>query len=161
MGVFHANGWGSKIRVRQRSDEGVVRRNGCPKGCFWRVRFFSAPLRFALKTPEIKPENLKGAEKKRTLQKHPFGQPFLRTTPSPLLWRAPRKARSSVESLWIRFETKSLRMALLRENNVAVCHVRVCKHWVAGNVVDLFVQLDINHMIHMFPDVFRLRLHKD
>ena len=32
--------------------------------------------------------NLKGAEKKRTLQKHPFGQPFLRTTPSPLLWRA-------------------------------------------------------------------------
>ena len=33
------------------------------------------------------PENLKGAEKKRTLQKNPFGQPFLRTTPSPLLWR--------------------------------------------------------------------------
>ena len=32
-------------------------------------------------------ENLKGAEKKRTLQEHPFGQPFLRTTPSPLLWR--------------------------------------------------------------------------
>ena len=38
--------------VRQRSGEGVVRRNGCPKGCFWRVRFFSAPLRFSLKTPE-------------------------------------------------------------------------------------------------------------
>ena len=35
--------------------------------------------------------NLKGAEKKRTLQKHPFGQPFLRTTPSPLLWRALRE----------------------------------------------------------------------
>ena len=34
------------------------------------------------------PENLEGPEKKRTLQKHPFGQPFLRTTPSPLLWRA-------------------------------------------------------------------------
>ena len=40
------------LRVRQRSGEGVVRSNGCPKGCFWRVRFFSAPLRFALKTPE-------------------------------------------------------------------------------------------------------------
>ena len=40
------------VRARQRSGEGVVRRNGCPKGCFWRVRFFSAPLRFALKTPE-------------------------------------------------------------------------------------------------------------
>ena len=31
--------------------------------------------------------NLKGAEKKRTLQTHPFGQSFLRRTPSPLLWR--------------------------------------------------------------------------
>ena len=62
-----------------------MRRNGRPKGRFWRVRFFSLPLRFALKTPE----NLKGAEKKRTLQKHPFGRPFLRTTPSPLLWRTP------------------------------------------------------------------------
>ena len=40
------------LGVRQRSGEGVVRRNGCPKGCFWRVRFFSAPLRFVLtKTP--------------------------------------------------------------------------------------------------------------
>ena len=28
----------------------------------------------------------KEAERKRTLQKHPFGQPFLRTTPSLLLW---------------------------------------------------------------------------
>ena len=34
----------TKIRARQRSGEGVVRRNGCPKWCFWRVRFFSAPL---------------------------------------------------------------------------------------------------------------------
>ena len=50
--LFQRTLWGSlrsKIRVRQRSGEGVVRRNGCPKGCFWRVRFFSAPLRFALK----------------------------------------------------------------------------------------------------------------
>ena len=38
------------FRVRQRSGEGVVRRNGCPKGCFWRVRFFSALLRFILKS---------------------------------------------------------------------------------------------------------------
>ena len=35
------------FRARQRSGEGVVQRNGCPKGCFWRVRFFSAPLRFS------------------------------------------------------------------------------------------------------------------
>ena len=33
-------------------------------GVFWRVRFFSAPVRFALKTPE----NLKWEAKKRTLQ---------------------------------------------------------------------------------------------
>ena len=72
------------LGVRQRSGEGVVRRNRCPKGCFWRVRFLSAPLRFS----GVLRANLKGAEKKRTLQKHPFGQRFLRTTPSPLLWRA-------------------------------------------------------------------------
>ena len=32
------------IGARQRSGKGVVRRNGCPKGCFWRVRFFSAQV---------------------------------------------------------------------------------------------------------------------
>ena len=37
-----------------------------------------------------------GAEKKHTLQKHPFGQPFLRTTPSPLLWRTPIFAGLSI-----------------------------------------------------------------
>ena len=71
--------------ARQRSGEGVVRRNGCSKGSFWRVLFFSAPLRFS--GPLSLRTNLKGAEKKWTLQKHPFGEPFLRTTPSPLLWR--------------------------------------------------------------------------
>ena len=40
------------MRARKRSGEGVVRRNGCPKGCFWRVRFCSALLRFPLKTSE-------------------------------------------------------------------------------------------------------------
>ena len=52
------------FRARQRSGEGVVRGNGRPKGCFWRVRLFSAPLRFALKASE----NLKAIEKKQTLQ---------------------------------------------------------------------------------------------
>ena len=33
-----------RFRARQRSGEGVLQRNGCPKGCFWRVRFSSAPL---------------------------------------------------------------------------------------------------------------------
>ena len=54
--------------------------------CFWRVFFFSAPLRFS----GVLRANLKGAEKKRTLQKHSFGQPFLLTTPSPLLWCIPK-----------------------------------------------------------------------
>ena len=48
-----------QLRGRQRSAEGVVRRNGCPKGCFWRVRFFSLPLR----SPGVLRANLKGAEK--------------------------------------------------------------------------------------------------
>ena len=66
---------GALMELRQRSGEGVVRRNGCPKGCFCRVRFFSAPSRFALQ----RPENLKGEEEMDS-PKHPFGQPFLRTT---------------------------------------------------------------------------------
>ena len=80
----------SQFRACQRSGEGVVRRNSFPKECFWRVRFFSAPLRFALKTRKRswKPYN-KEAEKKRILQKDRFGRPFLRMTPSPLLWCAP------------------------------------------------------------------------
>ena len=42
--------------------------------------FLLCPLK-VFSTKHVKgPENLKGAEKKRTLQKHPFGQPFLRTT---------------------------------------------------------------------------------
>ena len=73
------------VRQRwQRSGEGVVRRNGRPKGCFGESRFFSSHLRF----PGVLSANLKGAEKKRTLQKHPFGRPFPCTTPSPLLCRA-------------------------------------------------------------------------
>ena len=33
------------LGARQRSGEGVVRRIGCPEGCFWRVRFFFCPLK--------------------------------------------------------------------------------------------------------------------
>ena len=78
---------GANLGARQRSGEGVVRRNGCPKGCFWRVRFYSAPPKVFRTFQLFLRTSLKGGEKKRTLQKHPFGQPFLRTTPSPLLWR--------------------------------------------------------------------------
>ena len=78
----------SLSNTRQRSRESVVRRNGCPKGCFWRVPFFSAPLKDFEGLSGILRADLKGAENKRTLQKHPFGQPFRRTMPSPLLWRA-------------------------------------------------------------------------
>ena len=45
---------GACIRTRQRSGEGVVRGNGRPKECFWRVRLFCAPLSFAVKTPKIR-----------------------------------------------------------------------------------------------------------
>ena len=39
----------AKIRARQRSGEGVVSRNGCPKGSFWRVRFSLPPYGLLLK----------------------------------------------------------------------------------------------------------------
>ena len=72
------------VGVHQRSREGVVRRNGRPQGCFGESVFSSSHLRFS----DVFRANLAGPEKKRTLQKHPFGRPFPRTTPSPLLWPA-------------------------------------------------------------------------
>ena len=57
----------TKIRARQRSGEGVVRRNGCPKGVFWRVRFFSAPLKH-LKT--LRGQIRNGLSKKPLLDNH-------------------------------------------------------------------------------------------
>ena len=94
-GIHHRASDPEKEKKRVVSTEGAPkeRRRGraekrMSKGCFWRVRFFSAPLRFLLK--HLKgPENLKGREKKTDSPKTPFGQPFLRTTPSPLLWRTP------------------------------------------------------------------------
>ena len=56
------------IGERQRSREGVVRRNCRPNGCFWRVRFSSALLRFS----GVSRANLKGAEKKTDSPKAPF-----------------------------------------------------------------------------------------
>ena len=66
------------------------------KRCFWRVRFFSAPLKLS----GVLRANLKGAEKKRTLQNHPYGQLFLCTTPSLLLWHALKLDKAAVASLF-------------------------------------------------------------
>ena len=49
--------------------------------------------------------NLAGAQKKRTLQKHPFGRPFPRTTPSPLLWRALNFGWGTEEQIGGNFDT--------------------------------------------------------
>ena len=61
-----------EVRARQRSGEGDVRKNGRPKGCIRRVRFFSVPLRFALETPE----NLKGQRTNGLSKNTLFGRPF-------------------------------------------------------------------------------------
>ena len=98
--IVEKNAWGQNPQVGGAPKERRRRRaeKRLSKGYFWRVRFFSAPFRFS----DVLRENLKGAEKKRTLQKHPFGQPFLRTTPSPLLWRALTSAsRHSMKSCHI------------------------------------------------------------
>ena len=79
QGLFRNHSGGApKERRRRRAEKRSSKR------VFWRVRFFSAPLRFS----DVLRANLNGGQKKRTLQKHPFGRPFPRTTPSPLLWRA-------------------------------------------------------------------------
>ena len=59
-------------RCSLRSGEGVVWRNGCPKGCYWRVRFFSALLRFALRTPETLREQGRNGLSKNTLWDNRF-----------------------------------------------------------------------------------------
>ena len=97
-----------KERRRRRAEKRLSKR------VCWRVRFFSAPLRFALKTSE----NLEGAEKKRTIQKHPFGQPFLRTTTSPLLWRAPIAARRIETKVREKLSIKLLQIPSGMEHNV-------------------------------------------
>ena len=73
------NGGAPKERRRRRAEKRLSKR------VFLESLFFLCPLK-VFRTFQVK-ANLKGAEKKRTLQKHPFGQPFLRTTPSPLLRR--------------------------------------------------------------------------
>ena len=77
---------------------------------FWRVRFFSSHLRFS----GVFSANLTGAEKKRTLQKHPFRRPFPYTTPSLLdFWGSfPMESDSShpqsrVLKILIRFPLKN------------------------------------------------------
>ena len=63
LSLFSSLFWG-----RQRSGEGVVRRNGCPKGCFWRVCFFSAPLRF-FKTFQVFQEKTLRGQRRNGLSK--------------------------------------------------------------------------------------------
>ena len=55
-----------------RSGEGVVRRNGRPKVFFWRVRFFSSPLRFALKRLKTLREQRRNGLSKNTLLDNHF-----------------------------------------------------------------------------------------
>ena len=70
-----------KERRRRRAQKRLSKR------VFLESPFLLCPLKVFRTFQVFLRTNLKGAEKKRTLQKHPFGQPFLHTTPSPLLWR--------------------------------------------------------------------------
>ena len=83
----------SSIGAHLRSREGVVRENGCPKGCFWRVRFVLCPLKVqGLLLKHLKPLDF---TEKMLLSIFVFGRPFLRTTPSPLLWHTPIQSASA------------------------------------------------------------------
>ena len=85
--VFKESQGAPKERRRGRAQKRLSKR------VFLESPFLLCPLYGFLLKHLKDSENLKGAEKKRTLQKHAFGQPFLRTTPSPLLWRPPREAQ--------------------------------------------------------------------
>ena len=76
----HGTWFMPNMGARQRSGEGVVWRNGLSKRVFWESPFLLCPLKVFRTFQVFLRANLKGTEKKRTLQRHPFGQPFLRTT---------------------------------------------------------------------------------
>ena len=65
-----------KERRRRRAEKQLSKR------VFLDSPFLLCPLK-VFRCSESKPL---GGREEMTLQKHPFGQPFLRTTPSPLLW---------------------------------------------------------------------------
>ena len=71
---LRCSGYGTppKMGVRQRSGEGVVRRDGLSKRVFLESPFLLCPLRVCSCVLRANP---KGAEEKRTLQNHPFGKP--------------------------------------------------------------------------------------
>ena len=76
------SGGAPEERRRRRAEKRLSKR------VFLESPFPLCPLKKVFRTFQVfLRTNLKGAEKKRTLQKYPFGQPFLRTTPSLLLWR--------------------------------------------------------------------------
>ena len=75
------DGGAPKERRRRRAGKRLSKR------VFLESPFLLCPLKVFRTFQVFLRTNLKGAEKKRTLQKHLFGQPFLRTTPSTLLWR--------------------------------------------------------------------------
>ena len=77
----------------QRSGEGVVRRNGRPKGCFWRVRFFSGPSRLtisphdAFSAPLARPQNCTwGSLLQKILQQCYFTRQRHKAAKSPKPW---------------------------------------------------------------------------
>ena len=77
-----STGGAPKERRRHRAEKRLSKR------VFLESPFLLCPLKVFKIFQAFLTTNLKGAEKKWTLQKYPFGQPFLRTSPSPLLWRA-------------------------------------------------------------------------
>ena len=80
------DGGAPKERRRRRAETWLSKR------VFLECPFLLCPLKVFRTLQLFLRTNLKGAEKKRTLQKHPFGQPKLRTTPSPLLWRTLKRS---------------------------------------------------------------------
>ena len=97
--------WGFSERSKE-AGRGVVRRNGCPKGCFWRVRFFSAPLRFAPKTPENFMDDrffarrlLRPFGARKITQKSKFSRELQNRPDSHLPARDPQKTKTNIHKI--------------------------------------------------------------
>ena len=82
-----AHSWGELLVIISGGAPKERRRSHVERRSSKRVFLESPFLLFPLKLFKCFKGKPYGGREERTLQKHPFGRPFLRTSSSPLLWR--------------------------------------------------------------------------
>ena len=121
------NGQGGTLPERaKRAEKASCGETVVQKGVFGESVSSLPPSGFYDLSGILRAKTLRGEEKKRALQKHPFGQPFLRTTPFPLLWRAPCVSHSKCDIA--RLSYARLALNVFRHVNADRQHPRTFGH---------------------------------